>query len=176
MGQQRRDSTFSVGTMEGDPCPSSTSMKGRWSLVSTAAYLCLNNDPQLQAVLQHQLTLSGCGKGKSVLRTANEVMTSLKLDIVISEAGVERQTGEHVLPKYLTRLLAEAQVAVLDNTLCGKTIQGIFFKQTKQEGWDTSGSHAWFLDGRLRGETEGLIVTAQDGVMGWSIPGPTGTE
>ena len=110
MGQQRRDSTFSVGMMEGDPCPSSTSMKGRWSLVSTAAYLCLNNDPQLQAVLQHQLTLSGCGKGKSVLRTANEVMTSLKLDIVISEAGVERQTGERVLPKHLTRLLAEARL------------------------------------------------------------------
>ena len=34
-------------------------------VVSTAMYLCLNHDPQLQAVLQHQLTLSGMsGKGK----------------------------------------------------------------------------------------------------------------
>ena len=88
----------------------------------------------------------------------------LKLD-VIGEGGVCGQNGERVTPKHLTRLLAEAQTAALDDTLCGKTINGVFFKQVKQEGWDTSASHAWFLDGRLRGETEGLIVAAQDGVI-----------
>ena len=87
------------------------------------------------------------------------------MDISISEAGVDRTNGERIKPKQLSRFLLQAQVADLDDTLCGKTIHGVFFKQAKQDEWDTAGSHAWFLDGRLKGETEGLIVAAQDGVI-----------
>ena len=50
-------------------------------------------------------------------------------------------------------------------SLCQKKIHGVFYKQCQEEGWDTSGSHAWFLDRGLWWQTEGLVVAAQDGVI-----------
>lgn len=50
----------------------------------------------------------------------------------------------------------------LDDTLSSKTIHGVFFKQAT---WDTSKSHVWFLDRRLRDKIEGLIVAAKDNVI-----------
>ena len=47
-----------------------------------------------------------------------------------------RENG-YVTPKKLSSILKNAQVAHLDDTLCDKTIHGVFFKQAKQEAWDT---------------------------------------
>ena len=62
-------------------------------------------------------------------------------------------------------LLKEAQFDELTVSLERKIIHGVFFKQCQEEGWDTLGSHAWLLDGRVQVRTEAMIMAVQDGVI-----------
>ena len=61
--------------------------------------------------------------------------------------------------------IARSLTGELTVSLERKTIHRVFFKQCQEEEWDTSGSHAWLLDGRVQAQTEALIMAAQDGVI-----------
>ena len=127
-------------------------------------YLTTTPDPHLQAVVKHQLHLADRGR-YSTLQAANSILEGYQLGVKISEEGVKDSKGEGVSPKLLTRILKRAQFDTLTASLEAKTIHGVFYKQCQEEGWDTLGSHAWLLDGRVQAQTEGLIVAAQDGVI-----------
>ena len=73
--------------------------------------------------------------------------------------------GKAVSRRLLLHLLKEAQYSELTASLESKIIHGVFYKQCQEEGWDTSGSHAWLLDGRVQAQTEALIMAAQEGVI-----------
>ena len=46
-----------------------------------------------------------------------------------------------------------------------KPAHGIYYRQCLSDKWDTVGSFKWLVDGRLQGQTEALIIAAQDGVI-----------
>ena len=53
----------------------------------------------------------------------------------------------------------------MEETLCGKVIHGVFYSQCREDEWDTDACNSWLVDRRLRSETEGLLVAAQDGAI-----------
>ena len=62
--------------------------------------------------------------------------------------------------------LKAAQVVKFVGTLTTKPIYKVYYQQASSaDGVDTEGSFSWLSDGRLRAETEGLVITAQDGVI-----------
>ena len=133
-------------------------------VLSTVSYVCDVGDPQLKGVFRHWLFLGGQHRC-NILQSAQAILEKYQMEVLLSEEGARRPSGDRVAPRLLARLLKEAQMEALVDSLCQKKIHGCFYKQCQGEGWDTSGSHAWFLDGRLRGQTEGLVVAAQDGVI-----------
>ena len=62
--------------------------------------------------------------------------------------------------------LKAAQVVKLVQTLTVKPIHKVYYQQASSaDGVDTEDTIAWLSDGRLRAETEGLVMAAQDGVI-----------
>ena len=132
-------------------------------ITSTAVYLVTSGDPHLQAVVKHQLWLSGRNR-HSNLQEAQRTLERLQLPLSLSESGVYLDQ-ELVPPRQVSKLVKTAQMEALHETLCQKKIHGVFFKQCLEPNHDTSGSHIWLSDGHLRAETEALIIAAQDGVI-----------
>ena len=57
--------------------------------------------------------------------------------------------------------LKAAQVVKLVQTLTMKPIHKVYYQQASfADGVDTEGTFAWLSDGRLRAETEGLVIVA----------------
>ena len=133
-------------------------------VVSTASYLVTFADPLLRAAVKHQVSLDKRG-AYCVLKVANGVLAQYQLGMKYTEEGVFDLDGKAVSRRLLLRLLREAQYSELTVSLESKIIHGVFFKQCQEEGWDTSGSHAWLLDGRVQAQTETLIMAAPDGVI-----------
>lgn len=131
-------------------------------VVSAATYLCGMNDPQLQGIVTYH-TSGGRGEW-SILKEANSVLLRRGLEFVIDERGVTDKNGDSDKSGRITRDLKIAQFDELLRVLQGKVIHGVFYTQCEDEVWDRSGSHAWLQDGRLRSQTEGLIVAMQDAV------------
>ena len=100
-----------------------------------------------------------------VLTVANGVLSRYQLGMKFTEEGLFDSDGKAVSRRHVMRLLKEAQFDELTVSLERKTIHGVFFKQCQEEGWDTLGSHAWLLDGRVQARTEAMIMAAQDGVI-----------
>ena len=100
-----------------------------------------------------------------VLTAANGVLSQYKSGMKVTEEGLFDSDGKAVSRRHAMRLLKEAQYEGLTVSLERKTIHGEFFKQCQAEGWDTLGSHAWLLDGRVQARTEAMIMAAQDGVI-----------
>ena len=133
-------------------------------VVSTASYLVTSTDPLLRAAVKHQMSLDKHGT-YCVLRVANGVLAQYQLGMKYTEEGVFDLDGKAVSLRLLLHLLKEAQYCELTASLESKIIHGVFYKQCQEEGWDTSGSHTWLLDGRVQAQTEALIMAVQDGVI-----------
>jgi len=52
-----------------------------------------------------------------------------------------------------------------------KAIHGVYYQTCMVPGNNQNGCHAWLTDGRVRAETEALVIVVQDGVL-WT----TGTR
>lgn len=133
-------------------------------VVSTAAYLCASEDPQLQSVIRHMAT-HWLYRGWTVLKEANTILREYDVQYVLDEEGITNQWGDRDVPSRVTADLQRAQKEALQRILSSKVIHGVFYQQCREEAWDRRGSHAWLKDGRLRSQTEGLIVAMQDGVL-----------
>ena len=149
-------------------------------VVSTAMYLVGSDDPHLQAVVKHQQYLQGKGRC-CILQASQKILERLQVSLSsedladdiqerlrVSPSSTEEdilREWRRLLPKSALRRVKTAQMEALQETLCRKKIHGVFFQQCLKPGWDTSGSHAWLKDGRLRADTEALIFAAQDGVL-----------
>ena len=132
-------------------------------VVSTALYLAVSEGLLLRAVVRHQVSLDKRG-AYCVLTVANGVLSRYQLGMKFTEEGLFDSDGKVVSRRPVMRLLKEAQFDELTVSLERKTIHGVFFKQCQEEEWDTLGSHAWLLDGRMYARTEAMIMAAQDGV------------
>ena len=121
-------------------------------------------DSILRAAVKHQVSLDKPG-AYSVLRVANGVLAQYQLGMKYTEEGMFDSDGKAVSQRLLLRLLREAQYSELTASLESKIIHGVFYKQCQEEGWDTSASNAWLLDGRVQAKTEALIMAAQDEVI-----------
>ena len=77
----------------------------------------------------------------------------------------EALSSESETPKGIVKFLMQAQLKELQTTLSGKAIHGIFYNQMLRPETDSKSTHAWLTEGKLRSETESLIVAAQDGVV-----------
>ena len=120
-------------------------------------------DEQLQAVVQHQLYLTSRGKHSS-LQTACNI---LRWYGVLTELEEGVWSGESIPTTREGMLqLKAAQVVKFVGSLTAKPIHKVYYQQASSaDGVDTEGSFAWLSDGRLRAETEGLVIAAQDGVI-----------
>ena len=132
-------------------------------IISTSVYLVTSSDPHLRAVVKHQLWLSGRNR-YSNLQEAQRTLERLQVPLSLSESGVHMDR-EPVPPRQVSKMVKTAQMEALQEALCQKKIHGVFFKQCLEPDRDTSGCHIWLSDGRLRADTEALIVAAQDGVI-----------
>ena len=113
--------------------------------------------------MKHQVSLDKRGT-YCVLKVANGVLAQYQLGMKYTEEGVFDSDGKAVSLRLLLHLLKEAQYSELTASLENKIIHGVFYKQC-QDVWDTSGSHAWLLGGRVQAQTETLIMAAQDGMI-----------
>ena len=66
--------------------------------------------------------------------------------------------------KGLVKTIRTAQEERLRAQLRSKKVHGVYAKETDKPGCDRAATFAWLRDGRLQAVTEGLVVTAQDGV------------
>ena len=131
-------------------------------LVSMATYLMRSDDRLLKAVVRHQLLLEARHK-HSLLKEARRIIDSLP-GLSMNNTGVQYD-GERAQPCKVVSILKAAQYGALRKKLSQKRIHGVFYKQCLQKGWDGPGSHQWLVHGRFRGQTEAMIVAAQDGVI-----------
>ena len=117
-------------------------------VVSTALYLAVPEDPLLRAVARHQLSMDKRGS-YCVLTVANGVLSHYQLGMMFTEEGLFGSDGKAVSRRHVMHLLKKVPYDELAVCLERKTIHRVFFKQCQEEGWNTSGSHAWLLDGRV---------------------------
>ena len=133
-------------------------------MVATELYLVrANQDELLQAVVRHQLYLTSVDK-HSNLQTACNILRRYGLYTDLEERV---RTGESIPTAREGMLqLKGAQVTKFVATLTAKPIHEVYYQQASSaDGVDTEGTFAWLSDGRLRAETEGLVIAAQDGVI-----------
>ena len=137
-----------------------------WEREVVASELYLVNaveDELLQAVVRHHLFLVSKGR-HSNLETACNILRQYD---VFTDLEERVRSGESIPTTREGILqLKAAQVVKLVGTLTAKPIHKVFYQQASAaEGVDTEGTFAWLSDGRLRAETEGLVIAAQDGVI-----------
>lgn len=72
---------------------------------------------------------------------------------------------EEVGGRTLSRAVKTAQLRELSERLKAKVIHGVHRKQVTAKETDVRATHWWLSSGRLRSETEALIIAAQDGVI-----------
>ena len=136
-------------------------------LVSTMMYLASSEDPQLRAVYHHQKWVQA-GDGNRNRRTQlGEVsiqMAKLGIPVRFEEGGPE-QHGEPVTGKALLSQVKSAHEKALVARLEIKVIHGEFYRQSRKDHIDFAATHEWLSHSRLRSQTEGFIVAAQDGVI-----------
>ena len=137
-------------------------------IISTAVYLVTSSDPHLRVVVKHQLWLSGRNR-YSNLQEAQRTLERLQVPLSLSKSRVHMDQ-EPVPPRQVSKMLKTAQMGALQETLCQKKIHRVFFKQCLEPDRDTSGCHIWLSgchiwlsDGRLRADTEALIVARKMG-------------
>ena len=85
--------------------------------------------------------------------------------MILLQVHLEDPSGGRLASKRVLRNLKLAQFKGLEDTLCSKVIHGVFYSQCREDEWDTDACNSWLVDGRLRSETEGLLVAAQDGMV-----------
>ena len=150
-------------------------VNGGWGLVNlyqawerevVASELYLVNavgDELLQAVVQHQLYLTSRDKHSS-LQTACNILRRYG---VLTELEEGVWSGESIpMTREGMLQLKATQVVKFVGSLTAKPIHKVYYQQASSaDGVDTEGSFAWLSDGRLRAETEGLVIAAQDGVI-----------
>ena len=133
-------------------------------MVASELYLVNSaGDELLQVVVQHHLFLTSRGKHSS-LQTACTILRRYGVSTDLKE----RVRSGELLPTTREGILQlkAAQVVKFVGSLTAKPIHKVFYQQASSaDGVDTEGTFAWLSDGRLRAETEGLVIAAQDGVI-----------
>ena len=132
-------------------------------VVSSGAYLMLSTDPQVQGAMALQRELRDMGK-YSFVGSADLVLEKRESTSYLVPME-ETLSSESETPKGMVKFLKHAQLKELQTTLSGKAIHGIYYNQTRRSETDTKCTYAWLTEGKLRSETESLIVAAQDGVV-----------
>ena len=131
------------------------------AVVNLARYLHTANDPLTAAVVKHQKWLECSKQRRTVLKEARLILEShcieLEPEMWLKIDPSQKSVGEW---RRVARELREAQTEMLKSNLAQKSHQDSFHRQvTNRE------SYEWLSEGRLRPQTDALILAAQDDVL-----------
>ena len=138
------------------------SLEALWEreAVSSARYLLGSEDQQVKDVMELQETLRARRK-YSYIQVAQDILT--KYDILVSLSYPlpnDTPPGRNLAGAIKNQQIESAKVGLLS-----KRVHGVYYGQTLQDDCYQKVMFEWLKDGRLRTETEGLIMAAQDGVI-----------
>ncbi len=135
-------------------------------VMSVASYLLASEDGQVQGAVSFLKELakrSGRNQRKGILREAKRIREKYHLqdELLPLSHPEEANAAQH---KNLLRKLEKAQIEALVAKLVGKVFNGPHARQVRERGVDVKATHCWLREGKLKPETESVIVAAQDGV------------
>ena len=117
----------------------------------------------MRAVVEHHSYLEERG-GHSIVKLA--ICTLQKYGLAESDLVKSIEEGRGLpQPKEVVDKLKAAQAVDMVDRLCAKAIHGVYYQTCMAPGNDQDGCHAWLTDGRVRAETEALVIAVQDGVL-----------
>ncbi len=130
-------------------------------VVSVAMYL---TTARVELVREAVSSLEA-GDGHSVLMDARQVLRKYKLRGVLPRRGQPQSNAQPW--RIIKRQLERAQQEGLLEQLGKKKIHGAHLNQTQRPQTDLAATHhRWLVQGRLRAETEAVVVAAQCGTLG----------
>ena len=130
------------------------------AVVNLAKCLHTANDPLTAVVVKHQKRLECSKKRRTVLKEARLILGSHGIELE-PEMWLETDPSQNSVREWgrVARQLREAQTERLKSNLAEMSHQGSYHRQvTNRE------SYLWLCEGRLRLQTEALILAAQDDV------------
>ncbi len=129
-------------------------------VVSVAIYLTRSTDEHIVGALR----CLEFGEDHSIIVDARAVLTKYHITGVLPPRG--RHLTSPQLPWWkIKRQVERAQQEKLVQRLEGKSMHGVHEKQTKMPGVNMIASHRWLVQGRLRAESEAMVIAAQCGVL-----------
>ena len=131
------------------------------AVVNLARYLHTANDPLIAVVVKHQKWLECSKQRRTVLKEARLILRSHGIELE-PEMWLKTDPSQNSVREWrrVARELREAQTERLKSNLAEKSHQGSYHRQvTNRE------SYVWLSEGRLRPQTEALILAAQDDVL-----------
>ena len=131
------------------------------AVVNLARYLHTANDPLIAVVVKHQKWLECSKQRRTVLKEARLILRSHGIELE-PEMWLKTDPSQNSVREWrrVARELWEAQTERLKSNLAEKSHQGSYHRQvTNRE------SYVWLSEGRLRPQTEALILAAQDDVL-----------
>ena len=131
------------------------------AVVNLARYLHTANDPIIAVVVKHQKWLECSKQRRTVLKEARLILRSHGIELE-PEMWLKTDPPQNSVREWrrLARELREAQTERLKSNLAKRSHQGSYHRQvTNRE------SYVWLCEGRLRPQTEALILAAQDNVL-----------
>ena len=131
------------------------------AVVNLARYLHTANDPLTAVLVKHQKWLECSKQRRTVLKEARLILGSHGIELE-PEMWLKTDPSQNSVREWrrVARELREAQTERLKSNLAEKSHQGSYHRQvTNRE------SYVWLSEGRLRPQTEALILAAQDDVL-----------
>ena len=131
------------------------------AVVNLARYLHTANDPLTAVVVKHQKWLECSKQRRTVLKEARLILGSHGIELE-PEMWLKTDPSQNSVREWrrVARKLREAQTERLKSNLAEKAHQGSYHRQvTNRE------SYVWFSEGRLRPQTEALILAAHNDVL-----------
>ena len=131
------------------------------AVVNLARYLHSANDPLIAVVVKQQKWLECSKQRRTILKEARLILKSHGIELE-PEMWLKTDPSQNSVREWrrVARELREAQTERLQSNLAEKSHQGSYHRQvTNRE------SYVWLSEGRLRPQTEALILAAQDDVL-----------
>ena len=131
------------------------------AVVNLARYRHTANDPLTAVVVKHQKWLKCSKQRRTVLKEARLILGSHGIELE-QEMWLKTDPSQNSVREWrrVARELWEAQTKRLNRNLAERFHQGSYNRQvTNRE------SYVWLFEGRLRPQTEALILAAQDDVL-----------
>ena len=130
-------------------------------MIATALYLHSNQDFQVRDAM-HYLEQFAKPIKKGPVQNALEIAQKYEIGDLLRVGKEGDRTQD---PRSTIREIRARQRQGLGEDQAGKAIHGIFQAVVDRRGCDRTATYAGMKSGRIRAETESLIIAAQDGII-----------